>query len=85
MVKEAVIFTLNNRYFTVHGLVFRQIIVIAFELRPAPFFVDFSFLLKRVVAQLELINSRKFSKAFRFIDDEDILTFCGEIEQYISE
>ena len=44
MVKDALSFTINNRCFTVHGVVFIQIIGITLELRPVPFPVNFSFL-----------------------------------------
>ena len=51
------------------------------------FFVNFSFLWVNErqwllnVHKLELINARKFYKAFRFIDDEDIIICCFEFEQ----
>ena len=79
MIKKALSFTLHNCYCAVRGEVFRKIIGITMELRPVQIFVHCFFRFN------DLIYARKFCKAFRLIDAQDVLNCCEEFEQCISE
>ena len=89
-IKKAVIYLLQNCFFTVGKALFRQRIGIPMGSDPAPFFANL-FLYHYESSWLnnlkktELHKARKFSNTFRFIDDLCTINDGGEFEKVFQE
>ena len=90
MLKKAVSYLLDNFFFKVGNVIFRQIIGIPMGSDPAPFFANLflyyfenEFLKK--LKKTDLNKARQFSNTFRFIDDLGALNDGGCFDMFYAQ